>query len=71
MNIAETAATAKSASIRLAAVKTDFKNVALAEITKAPKKHSGEIVSTNKEDLTAAEKNNLTVPLGLPANNAI
>jgi len=63
MNIAQTAAAAKSASIRLAAAKTDVKNSALAQIAKALKQHSEKIVSANKEDLTAAEKNNLAAPL--------
>ncbi len=63
MSIAEIAAAAKSASISLAAVKTDVKNSALAEIAKALKQRSAEIVSANKEDLTAAEKNNLSAPL--------
>ncbi|HDZ69168.1 MAG TPA: glutamate-5-semialdehyde dehydrogenase [Phycisphaerales bacterium] len=63
MSIAEIAAAAKSASISLAAVKTDVKNNALAEIAKALKQRSAEIVSANKEDLTAAEKNNLSAPL--------
>jgi len=63
MNIAETAAAAKSASISLAAAKTDVKNSALAQIAKALKQHSEKIVSANKEDLTTAEKNNLAAPL--------
>jgi len=63
MSIAETAAAAKAASIQLAAVKSDVKNKALAEIAKALKEKSAEIVSANKEDLAAAEENNLTAPL--------
>ena len=63
MNTAEIAGAAKSASIRLAGVKTDVKNKALAEIAKALKKKSNEIVSANKEDLAAAEENNLAGPL--------
>ena len=63
MSIAETAAAARSASIQLAVVKTDVKNKALAEIAEALKQQSAEIISTNKEDLTAAEKNNLAAPL--------
>ena len=63
MNIAETAAAAKSASIRLAAVETGVKNSALARIAGALKQHSAAIVSANKEDLAAAEKNNLAAPL--------
>ena len=63
MNITKVAAAAKSASIQLAVVKTDVKNNALAEIAKALKQRSAEIVSANQKDLTAAEKNNLAAPL--------
>jgi len=63
MNISEIAKKAKSASNQLMAIKTDVKNNALAEIGKALKQHSNEIVSANKEDLVTAEKNNLTAPL--------
>jgi len=63
MGIAEIATAAKSASIQLAVAKTDVKNNALAEIAKALKRHSAEIVSANKEDLVTAEKNNLAGPL--------
>ena len=63
MSIAEIAAAAKAASIQLAAVKTDVKNAALAEITKALNQNSEKIASANKEDLADAEKNNLSTPL--------
>jgi len=63
MNISEIAAVAGSASIQLAAARTDVKNNALAEIAKALKQHSNEIVTVNKEDIITAEKNNLTAPL--------
>ena len=63
MNIAEAAHGAKAASISLAAVETDVKNSALEDIAKALKQHSATIISANKEDLTAAEKNNLAGPL--------
>jgi len=63
MSIGEIAAAAKSASIRLAAVKTEVKNKALAEITRALKRGGAKIVSANKEDLAAAEKNSLAAPL--------
>jgi glutamate-5-semialdehyde dehydrogenase len=63
MNISEIAAVARSASIQLAVARTDVKNNALAEIGKALKQHSDEIVSANKEDLVTAEKNNLAGPL--------
>ena len=63
MNISEIAAVTRAASIQMAAAKTDVKNNALAEIAKALKQHSAEIVSANKEDLVTAEKNNLAAPL--------
>ena len=63
MGIAEIAAEAKSASIQLAVIRTDAKNNALAEIAKALKQRSAEIVSANQKDLADAEKNNLAAPL--------
>jgi len=63
MSIIEIAKAAKSASIGLAAVKSDVKNGALAEIAQALQKTSSQIASANTEDLTAAEKNNLAAPL--------
>jgi len=63
MRIAKIAAAAKSVSIRLAAVKTDVKNNALAEIAAALKRGGEKIVSANEKDLAAAEKNGLAVPL--------
>jgi len=63
MSIAELAAAAKSASIQLAAVETRVKNNALAEIAGALKRRSDEIISANRQDLAAAEKNDLAAPL--------
>ena len=63
MNIIEIAAAAKSASIQLAAVKTNAKNAALAQIAKALKQHSAEIISANQKDLAVAQKSNLAAPL--------
>jgi len=63
MSISEITTAVKSASIQLAAVKTGIKNEALAEIAKALRRHSAEIISANKKDLTIAEKNNLAAPL--------
>jgi glutamate-5-semialdehyde dehydrogenase len=63
MGIAETAKQAKKASIQLAAVKTDAKNAALAEIAAALKRNSEKIISSNKKDLADAEGNNLAAPL--------
>jgi len=62
-NISEIAAAAKSASIRLAAVKTDMKNNALLEIAKALRQRSVEIIAANQQDLAESEKNNLAAPL--------
>jgi glutamate-5-semialdehyde dehydrogenase len=63
MGIAETAKQAKKASIQLATVETGVKNAALAEIAKALKQRSDEIISANKKDLADAEKNKLSPPL--------
>ena len=63
MDITETATAAKSASIQLAAVKTEVKNNALAEIAKALNQHRDEIILANKKDLANAEKDNLAAPL--------
>ena len=63
MDITETAAAAKSASIHLAAVKTEVKNNALVQIAKALNAHSAEIISANKTDLASAENNKLAAPL--------
>ena len=63
MSITEVAAAAKSASIQLAAVETRVKNNALAEIARALKQRSDEVISANEQDLAAAEKNNLAAPL--------
>jgi glutamate-5-semialdehyde dehydrogenase len=62
-NISKLASAAKSASIRLAAVKTDVKNNALLEIAKALKQRSVEIIAANLQDLAESEKNNLAAPL--------
>jgi len=63
MKINEIAAMAKSASIQLAAVNTDVKNGALAEIANAIRQRSDEILSANRQDLSAAEKDHLAMPL--------
>ena len=63
MNISQIAKIAKSASIQLAAIKSDAKNNALAEIAAAIKSNSGKIIAANKEDLAAAKKENLASPL--------
>jgi len=63
MSIAEVAAKARSGSIRLAAVKTDVKNKALAQVANALKRRSAEIIAANKKDLAVAKENNLAEPL--------
>jgi len=63
MSISEKAQKAKATSILLAAVKTDVKNAALAQIAGELKKRSSEIISANKKDLAAAEAGNLAAPL--------
>lgn len=63
MNISEIAQIAKSASIRLAAVTTDMKNRALNEIANAIRQRSDDIISANQQDLSAAEKDKLAMPL--------
>lgn len=59
MRISEMAGKAKSASIKLAAVKSNIKNAALAQIADALKAESARVISANKEDIATAEKNNL------------
>jgi glutamate-5-semialdehyde dehydrogenase len=63
MDIKDLAKQAKAASIKLAAVKTQVKNNALAQIAKALMKSSPEIIAANQKDLAEAEKNNLPAPL--------
>ena len=63
MSIAESAKAAKSASIQLAVVGSGVKSKALAQIARALKQRSAEIVSANEKDLAAAEKGNLAAPL--------
>ncbi len=63
MTITERAAAAESASIRLAATKTEAKNAALNQIAKALQDRSSEIVAANREDLEAAQREDLAAPL--------
>jgi glutamate-5-semialdehyde dehydrogenase len=63
MDILEKAKQAKTASITLAAVKTDAKNKALAEIARILKKNSAQIIAANQQDLTLAKENNLAAGL--------
>ena len=63
MKITEIAAAAKSASIPLAATKTEAKDRALSQIAEAMRDNSAKIVAANKQDVSAAQKNNLAAPL--------
>jgi glutamate-5-semialdehyde dehydrogenase len=63
MGISELTAAAKAASIQLAAVAPDIKNMALAQIAKSLKLRSEEIVAANEEDLAKAAAQNLAAPL--------
>lgn len=63
MSVLEIAQKAKAASIQLAAVKSDVKNKALAEIAAALKENSSRIALANQKDLAAAERGNLSAPL--------
>jgi glutamate-5-semialdehyde dehydrogenase len=63
MKIAERAAEAKAASIRLGAVKTEAKNDALTEIAKALQEQADKIIQANQRDLEAAETSGLAAPL--------
>jgi len=63
MDVTETAAAAKNASIHLAAAKSDIKNKALAAIADDLKDRTEDIIAANEKDLVAAEKQNLASPL--------
>ncbi len=63
MSIADIANNAKVASIEMAAVATDVKNNALAEIAKALQENRAEIIAANKEDLSQAQADDLAMPL--------
>ena len=54
MSIAEIAAAAKAASIRLAAATTEQKDAALAEIAGAIRAASEQLIAANSADLAAA-----------------
>ncbi len=63
MKMQQTAALAKAASLRLAAVGTDVKNQALERIAHALAAEKKAIVAENLADITAAEKDHLAPPL--------
>jgi len=63
MNIKESAAIAKKASIALANCSSDLKNKALLEISKALSARQEEIIKANKEDIERSTAENLSDPL--------
>ena len=63
MDIGEKAKTAKKAAIRLAAVKGDVKNRALANIAEALRANAKDIVAANENDIERSKKENLAAPL--------
>jgi glutamate-5-semialdehyde dehydrogenase len=63
MSIAEIAATAKAAAIRMAAVKAEVKNNALTTIADTIRQRSDQITAVNEVDMEAAKKNQLAAPL--------
>ncbi|MCF8061736.1 MAG: glutamate-5-semialdehyde dehydrogenase [Deltaproteobacteria bacterium] len=63
MGMHETAARAKEAAIRLAAVKGDVKDRAIAEIARSLERNAGEIVEANRSDLERSERERLAPPL--------
>ena len=63
MDIRETAARAKAASIQLGAVDTAVKDAALAAVAKALQANSDAIAAANRADLDRSERENLAAPL--------
>jgi len=61
--MSERARAAKTASIQLAAAKTEAKNAALTEIAKALDQRRADILAANERDMAEAEKNHLAAPL--------
>jgi len=59
----ETAARAKEASIRLAALKGEVKDRALAEIARSLEQNTERIVEANRSDLERSERDRLAAPL--------
>ncbi|MGD8372538.1 MAG: glutamate-5-semialdehyde dehydrogenase [Syntrophobacterales bacterium] len=63
MDIKQTAIQAKEASIRLAAVRSEMKDRALAAIARALEINKTEIISANRADMERSERENLAAPL--------
>jgi glutamate-5-semialdehyde dehydrogenase len=63
MGIEKTAASAKKAALQLAAISTELKNEALAQIIRALEARADDIVAANEADLKQAEKDRLALAL--------
>jgi glutamate-5-semialdehyde dehydrogenase len=63
MDIQTIAAQAKTAAIQMAALGTEVKNQALAQIADALESRQAEVIAANQTDLERAEKENLAAPL--------
>lgn len=63
MNMDELARAVKKSSIKLAAVGTERKNKALAQIAQSLKEKQEEIIKANQEDLVRSEREKLPAPL--------
>mgnify|MGYP001549265147 FL=1 len=63
MDIQTIAAQAKTAAIQMAALGTEVKNQALAQIAGALESRRAEVIAANQTDLERAEKENLAAPL--------
>jgi glutamate-5-semialdehyde dehydrogenase len=63
MDIKQTASQAEKASIQLAALGSEAKNKALAEIARALEHRKADIVSANRADMQRSEKGRLAAPL--------
>ena len=63
MQTIDLAKAAKKASIGLAALSTEKKNAALAEIAKALVEQKNEIIAANQKDLERSKEENLATPL--------
>jgi glutamate-5-semialdehyde dehydrogenase len=63
MNMMQIAKQAKEASIHLAAIKSEVKNRALADISRALMQKKADIISANRHDMERSRRENLAAPL--------
>lgn len=63
MQTVDLAIAAKKASLGLAALSSDVKNIALAQVAEALLEHANEIIAANKKDIERSEQENLATPL--------